>query len=304
MGILPGVLEPKSVGFSKLVEQGTEAEVSDTGDPLRTTLEGQVIRIGAKGFTEQFILAELIQKKIEDAGGTPEVLSNMGSTIVFDALAKNTVDIYVGYTGTIWSTVLKETAPINRIAMRAAVAGRLYDEYGIVLAGALGFENTYALVARRETVQRYGLTQIGDLTPIAKDLRIGGDPEFFGRPEWQRVRRLYSLSDITEVGMDSTFMYQAVADGQVDVAAGFSTDGRIDAFNLAVLNDPKGAFPPYDAVLLLSPRAAKNKDLAHVLESLINRISVSAMRNANRRVDEDGITPKAVADNLLDNQQP
>ncbi|MEO2040271.1 MAG: glycine betaine ABC transporter substrate-binding protein, partial [Pirellulales bacterium] len=77
-----------------------------------------------------------------------------------------------------------------------------------------------------------------------------------------------------------------------------------DAFNLAVLNDPKGAFPPYDAVLLLSPRAAKNKDLAHVLESLINRISVSAMRNANRRVDEDGITPKAVADNLLDNQQP
>jgi osmoprotectant transport system permease protein len=286
------------------VEQGTAAEVSDTGNPLRTTLEGQVIRIGAKGFTEQFILAELIQKKIEDAGGTPEVLSNMGSTIVFDALAKNTVDIYVGYTGTIWSTVLKETAPINRIAMRAAVAGRLYDEYGIVLAGALGFENTYALVARRETVQRYGLTQIGDLTPIAKDLRIGGDPEFFGRPEWQRVRRLYSLSDITEVGMDSTFMYQAVADGQVDVAAGFSTDGRIDAFNLAVLNDPKGAFPPYDAVLLLSPRAAKNKDLAHVLESLINRISVSAMRNANRRVDEDGITPKAVADNLLDNQQP
>jgi len=221
MGIAPGVLGPETAGFSKLLEQGAAAEKSDVGGPLKARLDGQVIRIGAKGFTEQFILTEVIRKKIEGAGGTPEILGNMGSTIVFDALANNTVDVYVGYTGTIWSTVLKETDPVSRIAMRAAVAGRLYDEYGIVLAGALGFENTYALVARRETVKRYGLTQIGNLAPVAKDLRIGGDPEFFGRPEWQRVRRLYALSDITEVGMDSTFMYQAVADGQVDVAAGF-----------------------------------------------------------------------------------
>ena len=299
MGIVPGVLGPEVAGFSKLQEKENESEKSDSSGPLRTTLEGQVVRIGAKGFTEQFILAEILREKIEDAGGTPEVLSNMGSTIVFNALAKNTVDVYVGYTGTIWSTVLKETDPISRIAMRAAVAGRLYDEYGIVLAGALGFENTYALVARRQTVQRYGLRQIGNLTPVAKDLRIGGDPEFFGRPEWQRVRNLYALSDITEVGMDSTFMYQAVADGQVDVAAGFSTDGRIEAFDLAVLNDPKEAFPPYDAVLLLSPRAAKNRDLVHVLEPLLNQISVAAMRTANRRVDEDGVTPRVAADSLL-----
>ena len=102
--------------------------------------------------------------------------------------------------------------------------------------------------------------------------------------------------------MDSTFMYQA-ADGLVDVAVGFSTDGRIEAFDLTVLNDPKEAFPPYDAVLLLSPRAAKNRALVHVLESLINRIPVSAMRTANRRVDEDGVTPEVVADSLLKNEQ-
>ncbi|MDO7681789.1 MAG: hypothetical protein MUQ52_04820, partial [Pirellulales bacterium] len=299
IGIVPGVIGPEPAGFSKLREQGNVSAGSDKGGVSRTSLDGQVIRIGAKGFTEQFILAEILRKKIEDAGGTPEVLSNMGSTIVFDALAKNTVDVYVGYTGTIWSTVLKETDPIGRTAMRATVAGRLYDEYGIVLAGALGFENTYALVAKSQTLQRYNLRQIGDLTPIAEDLKIGGDPEFFGRPEWQRVRRLYSLTDITEVGMDSTFMYQAVADGQVDVAAGFSTDGRIDAFDLGVLDDPKGAFPPYDAVLLLSPQAAKNKDLVHALEPLLNRISVSAMRDANRQVDEDGVTPKEAASKLL-----
>ena len=113
------------------------------------------------------------------------------------------------------------------------------------------------------------------------------------------MRELYSLGDITEVGMDSTFMYQAVADGQVDVAAGFSTDGRIDAFDLAVLNDPKQAFPPYDAVILLSPRAAKNKNLVHAIEPLLNRIPVTAMRTANRLVDEGGETPKEAARQLF-----
>ena len=77
---------------------------------------------------------------------------------------------------------------------------------------------------------------------------------------------------------------------------------QVEAFDL-LLNDPKEAFPPYDAVLLLSPRAAKNRALVHVLESLINRIPVSAMRTANRRVDEDGVTPEVVADSLLKNEQ-
>jgi osmoprotectant transport system permease protein len=261
-------------------------------------LAGQIITIGAKGFTEQLILTELLAERIRAVGGTPKTLGNMGSTIVFDALAKNTVDVYVDYTGTLWSTVLKEPEPIGRAPMRVAVAGRLYDEYGIVTLGSLGFENTYALVVKAEDANGRGLRSIADLTPLANRLRIGGDPEFFGRPEWERVRSLYGLTGIEQVGMDSTFMYQAVADSQVDLAAGFSTDGRIDAFNLAVLDDPEEAFPPYDAVLLLSPEAAENRSLIAALRPLLNRISVAAMRTANRSVDEDGLTPMAAADAL------
>ena len=223
----------------------------------------------------------------------------MGSTIVFDALVKNTIDVYVDYTGTLWSNVLKEPEPIGRAAMRVAVAGRLYDDYGIVSLGSLGFENTYALVVEADQASSRGLRTIGDLTPLAGRLRIGGDPEFFGRPEWQRVRSLYELGSIEQVGMDSTFMYQAVADGQVDVAAGFSTDGRIDAFGLAVLDDPEEAFPPYDAVLLLSPEASANRSLVAALRPLVNSISVTAMRAANRSVDEDGLTPAAASARLV-----
>ena len=301
-GIASGIFAGRSAGFSNMVKVGTNPAKAHENDLSQKILTGQRIRIGAKGITEQFILAEVLREKVEGAGGVAEVLGNMGSTIVFDALAKDTIDVYVGYTGTIWSTVLKENAPIGRVAMRASIAGRLYEKYGIVLVGPLGFENTYALVGKSQTLQRFNLQQIGDLAPIARDLKIGGDPEFFGRPEWQRVRKLYALTDINEVGMDSTFMYQAVADDQVDIAAGFSTDGRIDAFDLGVLDDPKRAFPPYDAVLLLSPKAAKNNDLVNVLEPLVNQISVSAMRFANGLVDEKGISPKEAAITLLSDE--
>jgi len=298
VGLGPQLFRSTATGFAGMAAgNGSPAATSPTVAP--PPLAGQTISIGAKGFTEQLILTELIADRIQAAGGVAKRLGNMGSTIVFDALAKNTVDVYVDYTGTLWSTVLKEPEPIGRAAMRVAVAGRLYDDYGIVSLGSLGFENTYALVVQAGEASGRGLQGIADLTPLADQLRIGGDPEFFGRPEWQRVRSLYQLEGIKQVGMDSTFMYQAVADGQVDLAAGFSTDGRIDAFGLAVLDDPEEAFPPYDAVLLLSPAAAENRPLVAALRPLVNRFSVAAMRAANRSVDEDGLTPRDAAKQLF-----
>ena len=298
VGLAPQLFRTTAVGFAGMAAGTNSSAATVAPADSQPALVGQTITIGAKGFTEQLILTELLAHRIRAAGGTPKTLGNMGSTIVFDALARNTVDVYVDYTGTLWSTVLKEPEPIQRAAMRVAVAGRLYDEYGIVTLGSLGFENTYALVVKTEEANGRSLRTIADLTPLASRLRIGGDPEFFGRPEWERVRSLYGLTGIEQVGMDSTFMYQAVADGQVDLAAGFSTDGRIDAFHLSVLDDPEEAFPPYDAVLLLSPKAAENRPLIAALQPLMNRISVAAMRNANRSVDEDGLTPMAAADVL------
>jgi len=298
VGLAPQLFRTTAVGFAGMAAGTNSSAATVAPADSQPALVGQTITIGAKGFTEQLILTELLAHRIRAAGGTPKTLGNMGSTIVFDALAKNTVDVYVDYTGTLWSTVLKEPEPIQRAAMRVAVAGRLYDEYGIVTLGSLGFENTYALVVKTEEANGRSLRTIADLTPLASRLRIGGDPEFFGRPEGERVRSLYGLTGIEQVGMDSTFMYQAVADGQVDLAAGFSTDGRIDAFHLSVLDDPEEAFPPYDAVLLVSPKAAENRPLIAALQPLMNRISVAAMRNANRSVDEDGLTPMAAADVL------
>ncbi len=298
IGLSPQFLTGTDRGFSRLAITQTVKEKTPAEETTVQPLAGQTVTIGAKGFTEQLILTELLAAEIETAGGQAERLGNMGSTIVFDALAKNTVDVSVDYTGTLWSTVFKEPEPLNRAAMLAAVTGRLFSEYGIVALGSLGFENTYAMVVKAEQAEARGFSTIADITPLADRLRIGGDPEFFGRPEWERVRSLYGLSAIEQVGMDSTFMYQAVADGQVDLAAGFSTDGRIDAYGLSVLEDSREAFPPYDALLLLSPKAAAKRELVAILRPLVNRISAAAMRAANRSVDEEGDTPGEAAEAL------
>ncbi|NBP87691.1 MAG: ABC transporter permease subunit [Planctomycetia bacterium] len=298
IGLSPQFLSRTERGFSGLVTTQALKEKTPARETTVQPLTGQTVTIGAKGFTEQLILTELLAAEIEKAGGQAKQLGNMGSTIVFDALAKNTVDVSVDYTGTLWSTVFKEPEPLNRAAMLAAVTGRLFSEYGIVALGSLGFENTYAMVVKAEQAEARGFSTIADITPLADRLRIGGDPEFFGRPEWERVRSLYGLSAIEQVGMDSTFMYQAVADGQVDLAAGFSTDGRIDAYGLSVLEDSREAFPPYDALLLLSPKAAAKRELVAILRPLVNRISAAAMRAANRSVDEEGDTPGEAAEAL------
>ena len=295
IGLAPQVMNASDRGFAGLKTSTGRRIKKSLDEKQELPLTGRTITIGAKGFTEQLILTELLAEEIQAAGGEAKRLGNMGSTIVFDALAKNTVDVSVDYTGTLWSTVFQEPEPIRRAAMLAAVAGRLYDEYGIVALGSLGFENTYAMVVKAEQAEARGLSTIMDISPLANKLRIGGDPEFFGRPEWERVRSLYDLASMEQVGMDSTFMYQAVADGQVDLAAGFSTDGRIDAYGLTVLKDTREAFPPYDAILLLSPEAATDRALVAVLRPLVNRISVEAMRAANRSVDEDGLTPVEAA---------
>jgi osmoprotectant transport system permease protein len=118
-------------------------------------------------------------------------------------------------------------------------------------------------------------------------LRLGGDMQFFERPEWRRVKEVYRLEDqwFRTVPMDPTRMYDAVVDGQVDAIVAYSSDGRIPEYQLDILQDPAGAFPQYDALLLVSQRGAQHPRLAACLQQLVGTISQEAMQEANRQVD-------------------
>lgn len=135
----------------------------------------------------------------------------------------------------------------------------------------------------------------------APALELDSDYEFFERPEWRRLRDTYQLRFRAKTSFDSTFMYEAVEEGRVDVITAFSSDGRIAAYDLITLSNPKGAFPPYDALLLLSPRVASNARVVAALTPLIDSIPVAAMRQANLLVDrnEHKKNPAQAAELLL-----
>ena len=261
---------------------------------------GQVA-VGAKTFTEQYILAEILAGQIaETTGAETEVVSSLGSTVAFDALRAEEIDVYVDYSGTIWATIMqRETVP-SRDAVLGEVTRFLREEHGIEVAGALGFENAYALAMRRPQAEEMGVRGIDDLAAYARRLVIGGDYEFFGRPEWIAIRDTYGLAFASQLTMDSSLMYQAVASEQVDVISAFSTDGRIAALDLVVLDDERGAIPPYDALILAGPRLVRERpDVVAALRQITGTIDADRMRRMNLAVDQDGTSPASVAGSFL-----
>jgi osmoprotectant transport system substrate-binding protein/osmoprotectant transport system permease protein len=247
--------------------------------------------VGTKTFTEQYILGAIIADELETAGFTTRTVDSLGSTVAFDALRAGRIDCYVDYTGTIWANYMHRTDNPGREAILRGVTEWLAAEHGIELAARLGFENAYALAMTSGKARDLGVRTIADLAQYAPQLKLGGDYEFFARPEWADVRDAYGLGFRDLVTMDSTLMYAAVAAGEVDVIAAFSTDGRIPAFDLALLDDTRNALPPYDAVLLIGPQtAARSPELRGVLAALGGAIDGTAMRAANRHVDLEGGT--------------
>lgn len=261
--------------------------------------------IGAKSFTEQYILADLIGQRLARAGHSSTVRSGLGSAVVFRALARNDIDVYVDYSGTIWTNVMRRTDQPPREAMLREMATWLRREHGVTLVGALGFENAYALAMRTDRAEALGVRSIADLARHAPQLAIGSDYEFLVRPEWASLRDGYDLRFGRVREYQSTFMYRALADGDVDVISAFSSDGRIEADRLTVLEDPLQRIPPYDAIVLLAPARADDDRIRAALEPLLGAIPVRRMRQANFMVDRpDGAVSPAEAARWLDSQIP
>lgn len=243
--------------------------------------------IGAKNFSEQYILAELMAGKLEARGASVQRRVNLGSAVAYRALASGEIDAYVDYSGTLWANVLNRTDNPGRAAVLEGLRKELKTRDGVMLLAPLGFENAYALAMRRDRAEQLGVKTLADLAAKAPDLVMGGDLEFFSRPEWAAVVKAYGLGFKAKRQFQPTFMYRALASREADVISAFSSDGRIAADDLVLLGDPKGALPPYDAVILVSPKRAGDKRLLDALTPLVGSIDVKAMQAANYAVDRD-----------------
>jgi osmoprotectant transport system permease protein len=251
--------------------------------------------VGAKTFTEQYILSALLTNELKLAGIPATSKSSLGSTILFDALAANEVDCYIDYSGTVWANIMKRTEIPSRDTMLNEMSEFLRQKYGVLLLGAVGFENTYSLALTKKKAAELNISSIEELSNHARLLSIGSDYEFFSRPEWASLKTRYDLWFAQQRTFDPSLMYAAVKEGSVDVISAYSTDGRIVAYDLTVLTDPLHALPPYDAVLLLSPNAASRKDVVQALQPLIGSIDNNTIRQANKLVDVDGKSVETAA---------
>ena len=262
------------------------------------------VTIGAKNFGEQFILSELMARRVRAAGGRVraagervQLRSGLGSAVIFRALAAGDLDAYVDYSGTLWTNVLRRTDTPPGPKLLAELGPELRRR-GVVMLGPLGFENAYALAMRSPDAKKLGVRTLSDLAPHAPQLRLAADLEFLDRPEWRALQSAYGLRFRQARAYTPTFMYRALADGSADVASAFSSDGRLAGGELTALVDDKHAAPAYDAVILVSARRAGDARLMAALRPLVGRIGADRMRAANAAVDLHGRTPAAVAADL------
>jgi len=255
--------------------------------PLAGLGKADAYVVGAKNFSEQYILAELMADRLEKAGGQVSRKEDLGSAVAYRALAAGELDVYVDYSGTLWTNVLNRKDNPGRAEVLRQLTAELKKRDGVVVLGSLGFENAYALTMRPDRAKALGVTSIADLAKAAPKLTLGSDLEFLSRPEWKAVDGAYGLSFKAKRSYQPTFMYRALMGGEADVISAFSSDGRIAADKLVILTDPKGAIPPYDAVVLISPKRTGDSRLMGALKPLIGKIPVGSMQAANYSVDRD-----------------
>ena len=255
--------------------------------------------IGAKNFTEQVVLGELLAQEIE-AKSNLKVERRFylaGSYICQQALVSGRIDAYVEYTGTALTAVLKQ--PLDRDPDRVLqTIRRLYDSrYKIDVAAPLGFENTFAMVIRGEDARSLHLSTLSQAAKYTPQWRLGVGYEFEQRPDGlPGLSAAYGLKFAAAPRtMDLGLLYRALGARQVDMIAANSTDGPIQALGLVALEDDKHYFPPYHAVPLVREEALKRWPQIQVaLDALAGKISAEDMRTMNEAIDGQHRDPAEV----------
>lgn len=247
------------------------------------------IVIGSKNFEEQALLGEILAQQIETRTHLRVIRKFYlaGTFICQQALLSGRIDSYVEYTGTALTAILHDPIEADPGAVFARVQSEYAKRFHLAVLPSLGFNNTFAIVIRGEDARRLHLKTISDAARYTSQWRAGFGYEFMERPDgYQGLARVYGLrfAESPRI-LDLGLLYRALLDHQVDLVAGNSTDGLLSARDLAVLQDDKHYFPPYEAVPVI-----RNETLAHhpeiqtALEALAGKISDGDMRRMNYEV--------------------
>ena len=248
------------------------------------------IVVGSKNFTESDLLGEIVAQQIERRTSLPvERRFHLGGTFVcHQAITSGGIDLYVEYTGTAYTAVLKHPPVADRDSVYRTVARDYARQFGLVWGKPFGFNNTFAITVRHRDAALYGLRRISDLVRLAPRWKAGFGYEFLERADGFRgLASVYGLRFASPpTAMDLGLTYRALADGKVDVIAGNSTDGQIEALDLVALEDDRHYFPPYEAApVTRQSTIQQHPDIAAALDQLAGRLSDGEMRRLNALAD-------------------
>jgi len=269
---------------------------------VRAAAEAPRVVVGAKKFTESAILGELMAQVLEaHAGATVERRFNLaGTQVCYDGLRGGAIDVYAEYTGTALRSILGATdAPATAAAVFAEVSETFRARDGLVWLAPFGFDNTYVLLMRPPRAAALGVHALSDLA--AHPLRYGMSHEFLARPDGMPgLRAVYRLNEAQTVGMEHDLAYQALVDGDIDVADGYATDAKIAALDLLPLVDDRAFFPPYQAAPFARADLFTRLPAAEAaLRLLAGRIDAATMRRLNVAVEVERRAPEEVAASFL-----
>jgi len=253
--------------------------------------------VGSKKFTESVILGEMVEGLIVSSGRPARHRAQLGGTrVAWKALTGGEIDVYPEYTGTIRQELFPDREFSSETELREALA-----DHGVSMTAPLGFENTYALAMKREQADELGVETISDLKGES-GLTYGFSNEFMDRKDgWSGLKSYYDLEPTRVRALDHDLAYRGVVAGNIDVVVTYSTDAAIEQHDLKVLEDDRGFFPDYDAVLLYRSRLVDGApEAVDAFESLTGEISEGEMAGMNKAVQVDGETEEAVAAGFLE----
>ena len=262
------------------------------------------VTIGSKDFGENIVLGEMFAQLIEaktDIKVNRKL--NMGGTFVnFEAIQKGDIDIYPEYTGTGLTAQLKIDVISDPDEAYRVVSEEFQKQFKITWLKPFGFNNTYTLAVTDAVYRQYGVETYSDLAAVAQNLVFGAEHEFFNRQDgFDGLVALYGMTFKGEPKkMNVSLKYQAIGNGDMDVTDAFATDGPIRQYNLKVLRDDKGFFPPYYAAPIIRTETLnKYPELENVLNALGGLIDDAAMTELNYKIDVEGQAVEAVAKDFL-----
>ncbi|MDW8767115.1 ABC transporter permease/substrate-binding protein [Streptococcus suis] len=296
--------KPKTILLALLVTLFT---VGASYVPMLNFSTKQLVIAGKLG-AEPEILINMYKLLIEDQTDIKvEIKPNFGKTsFLYEALKSGSIDIYPEYTGTITSTLLKNSPmdlSTNPEEVYTYAKEAILEQDGLMYLAPMAFQNTYALAVTEDYAQKNGIEKISDLAKVQQTAVAGFSLEFNDREDGNiGLKNLYNLQ-LNVKTMEPALRYEAIKNGDVQIVEAFSTDSKVVTYKLKILEDDKQLFPPYQAAPLLSKETLeKYPELEQVLGVLAGNISTEEMTQMNYAVDVEGKSAEQVAREYLEQE--